>query len=736
MADLTALLSQMAQGRASDLFVAEGRPPAYRVDGAIVQTRHVATQREEIEAFLTSSLPPTALQQLQHTGDLDQGISLANLGRFRLNVHRQRGLLALVVRRIPKGDLGFEDLGLPLSLRSMADQTRGLILVVGATGSGKSTTMAALVHHINAGSARHIITLEDPIEFVHEDLRSIVTQREIGIDTLDFRTALRHVVRESPDVIVIGELRDQESVEVALAAALTGHLVIASLHTADAAQTVQRVLGFFAESGRAQASIDLSTALVGVVAQRLLPRSDGRGRVAAVELLQATPAVRRILREQRLEELPDLMLGGEGTWSFNRALVHLYEKQVIALETGMAFASNPEEFKMNAQGLERSSVAFATERADLPPLGNLDLRTLLHVAIQNGASDIHVAVGMPPTFRIHGELLPLKTPDLGPADTRRLLFGLLSTSQREAFELERELDFAITLTGKYRCRVNAHYQRGTVALAMRLIPIEIPLIETLGLPPAVIALANRQQGLVLVTGPTGSGKSTTLASLVHLINSTRNCHIITIEDPIEFVHLNGTATVEQREVGADTKSFAAALKFILRQDPDVILVGELRDVETISAALTAAETGHLVFATMHTNDAPQTVDRIIDVFPPFQQTQVRTQLASCLTAVISQRLLPRADGHGRVAAFEILMGNTAVRAVIREGKSFQLLSVIETGFRDGMCTLERSMGEQVRAGAVTFDEALRCARSHAALKNEVDKMAVDPQGSRSAGSKG
>ncbi len=728
MADLTALLGFMTNGRASDLFVAEGRAPAYRVDGAILQTAHPPTLRSEIDSFLQMAVPAAGLELLERTGDLDQGISLAGLGRFRLNAHRQRGLLAAVIRRIPKGDLGFEDLGLPLSLRNMADQTRGLILVVGATGSGKSTTMAAMVHHINATSARHIITLEDPIEYVHEDLRSIVTQREIGIDTMDFHTALRHVVRESPDVIVLGELRDLASVEVALSAALTGHLVIASLHTADAVQTVQRVLGFFSEGSRHQACTDLAAALVGVVAQRLVPRIDGSGRVAAVELLQATPAVRRLIREQRLEELPDLMLGGEGTWSFNRALVHLYEKKKISLEAGMAAASNAEEFKMNAQGLERSPVAFANERADLPSLGNLDLRTLLQVAIQHGASDIHVAVGMPPTFRIHGELLPLKTAELSPADTRRLLFGLLSTAQRETFELERELDFAITLTGKYRCRVNAHYQRGTVALAMRLIPIEIPALESLGLPANVTALANRQQGLVLVTGPTGSGKSTTLASLIHLINTTRNCHIITIEDPIEFVHPNGTATVEQREIGADTKSFAAALKYILRQDPDVILVGELRDVETISAALTAAETGHLVFATLHTNDAPQTIDRIIDVFPPFQQTQIRTQLASCLTAVISQRLLARADGEGRVAAFEILMGTTAVRAVIREGKSFQLQSVIETSFRDGMVTLERSMGEQVRAGTVSFDEALRFARSHAALKNEVDKIAAEPGG--------
>ncbi|MSQ84377.1 MAG: type IV pilus twitching motility protein PilT [Myxococcales bacterium] len=388
----------------------------------------------------------------------------------------------------------------------------------------------------------------------------------------------------------------------------------------------------------------------------------------------------------------------------------------------MAFSSNPEEFRLAAQGFERGVTALAAEHGDLPSVGSVDLKTLLHLAIKNGASDIHINVGSPPILRINGELRPLKTEKIGTGDARRLLFGLLNHTQRETFELERELDFAITLTGKHRCRVNAHYQRGTIAMAIRLIPMQIPDIRSLGLPQAIVDLASRQQGLVLVTGPTGSGKSTTLASLIHLVNISRNCHIITVEDPIEFVHQNNSATIEQREIGADTKSFAAALKYILRQDPDVILVGEMRDVETIAAALTAAETGHLVFATLHTNDAPQTIDRIVDVFPPFQQSQIRVALSGCLTAVISQRLLARADGRGRVPAFEVMTATTAVRAIIREGKTFQLMSIIETGFRDGMVTLERSMGEHIRAGTVAFDEGLRFARSQNALRAEVDKQ--------------
>jgi twitching motility protein PilT len=329
-------------------------------------------------------------------------------------------------------------------------------------------------------------------------------------------------------------------------------------------------------------------------------------------------------------------------------------------------------------------------------------------------------VGSAPIFRIHGKLRRLEVDSLSPGDVRRLLFSLLSHGQRESFELDRELDFALTVTGKHRFRVNAHFQRGTVAVALRLIPNSIPDPATLGLPPIVRELATRPHGLVLVTGPTGAGKSTTLATMIDQVNSSRSCHIITIEDPIEFVHYNRMATVEQREVGPDTRSFAAALKFILRQDPDVILIGELRDIETISAALTAAETGHLVLATLHTNDAPQTVDRIVDVFPPHQQSQARVQLSAALQAVVSQRLLSRADGKGRIACFEVMVATSAVRAIIRDGKTHQLLSTMETGSRDGMITMDRAVADLVKAGHITVEEGARYMRNPMTLKGLAD----------------
>ena len=716
---LDTLLSEMIAAGASDLFLAEGRPPSWRVDGQVTVTLHPPTTAGDMDRFLGSVLRPAQREAFERSGDLDVGRTIPGLGRFRLHVHLQRGAVGVVVRAVPSGQLSFERLGLPPALQDFADAPRGLVLITGGTGSGKSTTLAAMVHHINSTQSKHIVTLEDPIEFVHEDLLSLVTQREIGGDTRDFAVGLRHVVRESPDVIVVGEMRDAETMSVAISAALTGHLVLSSVHTIDAAQTLQRILGYFPEHQREQVCMDLSICLVGIAAQRLLPRADGEGRVAAVEVLTATPAARRLIREQRIDEIPDVMAGAEGMEPFNRALVRLYRQGAITFETGAAYAANADEFRMNAQGMERGA-ALEVEH-DLGSGGEtVDMQALLAAAMRNGASDLHLIAGCPPLLRVSGALRPLQGAEaLSPAVARRLVLSLLSHAQRERFDLEREIDFALTVTGGSRFRVNAHYQRSTAAASIRLIPGVIPDIGGLGLPKGVRELAHRDQGLVLVTGPTGSGKSTTLAALIDVINASRDCHIITLEDPIEFVHTNRKATIEQREIGADTRSFAAALKNILRQDPDVILVGELRDPETIAAALTAAETGHLVFGTLHSNDAPQTVDRIIDVFPPHQQPQIRTQLAAELLAVVAQRLLPRMAGGGRVAAFEVMVATPAVRAQIREGKVHQLLHTLETSRRDGMITFERSLADLVSSRQVTMEDALRIARSKSALEAQM-----------------
>ncbi len=338
---------------------------------------------------------------------------------------------------------------------------------------------------------------------------------------------------------------------------------------------------------------------------------------------------------------------------------------------------------------------------------NQDMRIeiLLEEVVRRRASDLHLQVSLPPMIRIDGSLMPIPGTDvLDDATVSKLIFAILDDDQRQVLLRDKEFDFSFAFGTLGRFRVNAFHERGSLAAALRLIPNEIKSIGELGMPAAVAEFANYPRGLVLVTGPTGSGKSTTLAAIVDKINSEKSAHIITIEDPIEFTHKSKKSVVVQREVHYDTYSFSAALRSSLRQDPDVVLIGEMRDLETISAAITIAETGHLVFATLHTNSASQSVDRMIDVFPPHQQPQVRAQLSNILMAICSQRLVPAIDG-GRVVASEILIANSAVRNIIREGKSYQLDAVIQTGAELGMQTMDRTLAGLVQAGTVTYEEA-------------------------------
>ena len=336
----------------------------------------------------------------------------------------------------------------------------------------------------------------------------------------------------------------------------------------------------------------------------------------------------------------------------------------------------------------------------------LNMFELLQDAVQRKASDLHITVGFPPVFRLDGGLVPSGHSKLLPPDTDRLLAEITTPEQRERFYQSGELDTSYALPGVSRFRVNAFRQRGATAMVLRVVAENVPTFEQLGLPDVLKSLARKSRGLVLVTGPTGSGKSTTLAAMINLINMERECHIITLEDPIEYLHRHNRCIVNQREVNSDTKSFANGLRAALREDPDVILVGEMRDMETISIAVTAAETGHLVFATLHTSDAAQTIDRIIDVFPPHQQQQIRIQLSLTLQGIVAQQLLPRTDGKGRVAAMEILVATPAIRNLIREGKSHQIISAIQTGAKVGMQAMDMSLRELSRKGVVTYEEAL------------------------------
>jgi twitching motility protein PilT len=335
------------------------------------------------------------------------------------------------------------------------------------------------------------------------------------------------------------------------------------------------------------------------------------------------------------------------------------------------------------------------------------LDDLLELVVAHKASDLHLTAGTNPAIRVHGEIQRLEEIEpLRPEDTQQLLYQILSSEQQKDFEIKRQLDFAHGVPGLARFRVNVYFQRGSVGAAFRLIPEAIKTLEELGLPASLHQLAEKPRGLVLVTGPTGSGKSTTLASLIDEVNRTRSDHILTIEDPIEFVHRHKRCVVNQREIGTDAPTFAEGLRAALRQDPDVILVGELRDLETIAVALTAAETGHLVLGTLHTQSASSTVDRIIDVFPPAQQEQVRMQIAGSLQGIVTQALLPAASGDGRVAALEILLPDDATRNLIRQGKVEQIYTILQTGTQRGMQTMEQSLAELTLRHVITLELAL------------------------------
>lgn len=347
------------------------------------------------------------------------------------------------------------------------------------------------------------------------------------------------------------------------------------------------------------------------------------------------------------------------------------------------------------------------------------IEDILRTAKDAGASDVHLTVGIPPKMRVYGNLVTMDYPRLMPADTLDVVVTIMSEAQRKRFEEKGELDLSFSLPNCGRYRVNAYKQRGAIAIAFRLVSTTVPSPEELGVPESVVDLYERKRGLILVTGPTGSGKSTTLAAIIDRVNNNRDAHIITLEDPIEYLHMHKMSMVNQREIGMDTESYANALRAALREDPDVILVGEMRDFETISVAITAAETGHLVLSTLHTIGAASTVDRIIDVFPPHQQQQIRVQLANVLEAVISQQLIPTINGKGRVAAFEVMHANHAVRNLIREGKSHQLPNVMQTNRKMGMMTMDDAILQLYMAGKIERELAIQFAQDPDGLEEKI-----------------
>ena len=711
------LLSYASNCGASDLFITANKAPSFRVSGELSGSEEEVNTAAEIDSFRRNHITPEAEDIYRKTGSVDAALSLETGERYRVNYLQTSFGPGLVARPIHSGnELYIETLGLPIVLGEICAEKSGLIVVSGTSRCGKSTTLGALVNQINLTENRHIITLENPIEFIHMDQIGVVTQREVTNN--DYASAIRSAQHESPDVIVIGDLTAQESIRAAIRAALNGHLVIAVVVAPDAVQALIRLVKTFPESEQQQIAFDLSQVLLSSMAQRLVPRIDGAGQVAAVELLRCTNAIKKLLVERDFPAIRESLgrANSNGTINFNKSLFYLVRDGFLDPDLSLMFSDDPGDLELLIKGMDSQSNEKQYGTPEDAAEGDvIDLPKLLRSAVKNGASDLHLSVNAHPMMRVHGELRPLNLPVLKDLDTKRLLFGLLTPQQKLSFEQNKELDLAIAVESgnldangnpeMSRFRVNAYYQRGYVGVVARVITTKIPSPESLNLPQSIIDLCEKKQGMILVTGPTGSGKSTTLASLIDRINSTRPEHIITIEDPIEYVHSNKKSLIQQRELNADTMSFSRALKSALRQDPDVILVGEMRDTETIGAALTAAETGHLVMATLHTNSAAQTIDRIIDTFPPEQQNQVKLQLSGCIVGIISQRLLPRADADGRVAAFEILIGTPPIQALVRDGKTSQLTSVMETGFKDGMITMRRSLDELLAQGMIYEEDA-------------------------------
>jgi twitching motility protein PilT len=380
--------------------------------------------------------------------------------------------------------------------------------------------------------------------------------------------------------------------------------------------------------------------------------------------------------------------------------------------------------------MQPGQVPQAAASARPKPLDDAHIDDLLRVVLEKGASDLHISVGVPPIIRVDGQLVPTNFEKVTPTDSQRIIYDILTDDQIQRFETNFELDFSYQLGRLSRFRVNVYRDRGNVASALRTIPSKIPGLRDLMLPPVVEELTRLPRGLVLVTGPTGSGKSTTLAAMLNLINSERSVHILTIEDPIEYLHSHRFSIVNQREVGQDTKMFSNALRAALREDPDVILVGEMRDLETMQMAVSAAETGHLVFATLHTNSAATSVERIVDSFPPGQQEQVRLQLSNNLQAILCQQLLPRANQPGRVCAMEIMTASPAVRNLIREAKAHQITSMIQTSANLGMQTMDQALRDHYLRGMITFELAMERAMNPPELEKMIRTATMPTQGTR------
>lgn len=691
-------LGQLERSGGWEIFLKEGKPALMRVEGEAYR------KLEPAGAGLAINLEAVALASL--LGDLQERGVASSLFTFsdpglqhvyNVEICSGAGRPTVVASRLPASPPSLEALGLEEPFSRLAGYRNGLFLISGNRGSGRSFTAGAFLKAVMSDRTAYTITLQDRLRFLFDGASSPILQQELGIDVDSWDAGISLITRRSPDIVLVDEVYSKTIAQAAITWALEGKLVIATYLGGDVVTALERLIGSFDRDERECKAEELSLVLRAISAQRLVPGAEG-GRHVAVEYLKFDPDTAQLLAHQEYGVLRDQLAVSKEyeRQSFGSSLARLVKERAISQEMALAQAPREGEFLRALSGRPVRSSVYPW-----------NLRLLLQMARETAASDIHLSVLRPPIFRVDGSLERLNLPVLDAAAIEKMLRSVMTTAQWASLEKEREFDGSLALDDGTRFRLNVFFQKEFPAAALRLIPYRIPDAESLGVPDALIHLAFRPQGLLLITGPTGSGKTTSVACLVDAINRGRSCHIITVEDPIEYFHDSLASTIDQRQVESDTLSFKAALKYALRQDPDVLIVGEMRDTETIASALTAAETGHLVLATLHTNDTCQTVDRIVDVFPPHQQSQVRQQVAATLLAVASQRLLPRADGSGRIAAFELLIATPAVRNLIREGKTHQIPNVIATSTSTGMCSMEKSLTELYRVGLISYDEASR-----------------------------
>ena len=699
--DIAELLAFAFKQNASDLHLSAGLPPLIRVDGDIKRINVDPLDDRTVHNMVYDIMNDKQQKDFEEFLECDFSFEIPNISRFRVNAFNQNRGPAAVFRTIPSKVLTLEQLNCPQVFKQISDQPRGIVLVTGPTGSGKSTTLAAMVNYINEAYHEHILTVEDPIEFVHTSKNCLINQREIGRDTLGFNNALRSALREDPDTILVGEMRDLETIRLALTAAETGHLVFGTLHTSSAAKTIDRIIDVFPAAEKDMVRAMLSESLRSVISQSLLKKIGG-GRVAAHEIMIGTPAIRN--PDSRRQGRANVFLDPD------RPADGHADARSMPEGNGAATPGNRGRcpYHRCQQGTLRRRRGRRRERGGQTLMVFSDLLKLM---THKKASDLFITAGMAPAIKVDGKLTPVTRQALTPEQSRAFAYGIMNEDQRRQFEAHNECNFAIAPQDIGRFRVNVFMQQQRVGMVLRTINTEIPRLEDLHLPKALAELALTKRGLILFVGGTGSGKSTSLAAMVGYRNENSYGHIITIEDPIEYVHDHKNCLVTQREVGVDTESFETALKNTLRQAPDVILIGEIRARETMEYAIQFAETGHLCLSTLHANNANQALDRIINFFPEDKRNQLLMDLSLNLKAVVSQRLIPIKNGKGRVPAVEVMINSPLIADLIMEGKVPEIKELMSKSTEAGMQTFDQSLFSLFESDLISYDETLRNADS-------------------------